>query len=378
MNTRLLSIVLLILCSFSSNIMANALMGEDEKGIKFNHSDWSTILKKASDEQKLIFVDCYTTWCGPCKIMAKQVFTDQEIGEFFNQKFINVKLDMEKEPGISLKKTFAVNAYPTLLVIDANQNIIHKCVGALQKEELIKFATDAINGTGTLATYHEKYKKEGATNKEFVIDYLQKLEAAFESEKINQVIDSYFAQLEKKDLLEKENWILLNKYVHSINNKVFQILLKNQKEFVEALGQKEVEDKVYYTFMREGRELCDKKEDGNFVLNQSKKKDFLSQLEKNDVRNKDQILAYSEISISRTTNNWESYIQQVSNYLKEGIIDKSAMSLYNYALPVERAVKDMDMRKEVAAWCDMGMEIEGINSGFADAFQKLKNQLIQK
>lgn len=379
MNTRLLSIVLVILFSFSNNIMANSLTDENEvKGIKFDHSDWSTILKKAADVQKLVFIDCYTTWCGPCKMMAKNTFTQQEVGEFFNKNFINVKLDMEKEPGKSLKTILGVNAYPTLVVINAKQEIIHKTVGALQKEELLKFATEALKGTGTLSSYHAKYKKEGVANKKFVLEYLQKLEAANEKEQMAKVINRYFEQLEKKDLLEKENWNLLKKYVESIQNKAFLLMLNNQSDFIKVFGQKEVEDKVYFTFLREGNQLCDKKENGDFVLNQEKNENFLKQLKMNKVKNKDMIKAYSEISTTRNLKDWKAYIDTISEYLKKDIIDKGAMSLYNYALPIERAVQDKELRAKVAEWCDMGMKIEGINPGFVNAFQQLKGKLVEK
>lgn len=378
MNTKRIASLLLILCAFFNLTIAETRENEEqEKGIKFNHSDWNNILKKASEEQKLIFVDCYTTWCGPCKMMAKKTFTQEEVGNFFNKNFINVKLDMEKEPGLSLKKSFGVTAYPTLLVIDAKQNVIHKKVGALQKEELIQFAKEALNGSGTLSSYHDKYKKLGVSDKAFVLEYLLKLEEANEKQLLAKVINLYFEQLEKKDLLEKENWDLLKKYVSSIHNKAFQLVLKNQNEFIEVIGQKEVEDKVYFTFLREGNQLCDKKENGDFVLNKEKKKDFLKQLKKNNVRNKEMIKAYSEISTSRSLKDWKVYINSVSKYLNEDIIDKGAMSLYNYALPVERAVQDKDLRAEVAKWCDLGMKIEGLNAGFANAFKKLKGQLLE-
>jgi thioredoxin-related protein len=348
-----------------------------EKGIKFNHSKWNEILDLAAKNQKLIFMDCYTSWCGPCKIMAKKVFTDPEVGEFFNQNFINVKMDMEKEPGVSLKSTFAVNAYPTLLIIDEHSNIIHKCVGALQKDEFLKFAKEALNGTATLSHYHEKYKKEGVANKEFVLQYLLKLEAANEKEQLAEVINRYSDDLKKEDLLEKEYWNLLKKYVHSISNNAFQIVLKHQHEFINAFGQKEVEDKIYFTFLREGNQLCDKKENGDFLLNSEKKQRFLNHLKKNKVKNKEAIVAYSEISTARTLKDWKAYIHSISKYLEKGLIDNGPMSLYNYALPVEGAVKDSDLRLKAAEWCDMGMKIEGLHKAYFDAFQKLKNQLSQ-
>ena len=70
------------------------------QGIIFFEGTWKEALEKAKKEDKLVFVDSYTTWCGPCIKMAKNVFTQESVGSFYNQNFINIKLDMEKEDGV--------------------------------------------------------------------------------------------------------------------------------------------------------------------------------------------------------------------------------------------------------------------------------------
>lgn len=277
---------------------------------------------------------------------------------------------------MSLKTVFGVNAYPTLLIIDKQQNVIHKSVGAPQKEELLKFAKDALQGVETLSSYHEKYREEGVANKSFVVEYLNKLESANEKETLKQVVQAYFTQLEKSELLEQNSWDLFVKYVHSIDNKAFQIVFKHQQQFSEKFGLKAVEDKVYFTFLRCGNQLCDKLEDGTFVLNEDKKKNFLVELNANEVKNKSAIKAYSEISTARQLKDWNTYISSVSKYLKADVIDKGPMSLYNYALPTEKEVTDKKLRVEVAQWCEMGMKIEGLHQAYLDAFKKLKDKLI--
>ena len=64
-------------------------------GIDFFHGTWEEALEKAKKEDKLIFVDAYTTWCGPCKRMSKQVFPQDAVGEFYNKNFVSMKIDME-------------------------------------------------------------------------------------------------------------------------------------------------------------------------------------------------------------------------------------------------------------------------------------------
>ena len=69
------------------------------RSIVFREGNWEKILKQAKKEKKLIFVDCYTSWCGPCKMLAKNVFTQDKVADFYNTEFVCVKMDMEKGEG---------------------------------------------------------------------------------------------------------------------------------------------------------------------------------------------------------------------------------------------------------------------------------------
>lgn len=80
-------------------------------------------VKAALKENKLLFIDFYTTWCGPCKMMTKNVFPQKEVGDYFNHTFVCIKLDAEKEDeGKPYLQTYHVAAYPTFVVIDPKSN----------------------------------------------------------------------------------------------------------------------------------------------------------------------------------------------------------------------------------------------------------------
>ncbi len=67
------------------------------QGIKFEENlSWQQLLDKAKVTNKYIFVDCYATWCGPCKMMDKDVYTSGKVGYLFNEHFISVKVQMDK------------------------------------------------------------------------------------------------------------------------------------------------------------------------------------------------------------------------------------------------------------------------------------------
>ncbi len=115
------------------------------QGISFEHNkSWNDIVQKAKAENKLIFMDAYTVWCGPCKALQVRVFPDKQLGDYFNSNFINAKIDMERGEGPTLAAKFKVRAYPTLFFIDPNtQEIVVQALGYREVQDLLSIAKQA-------------------------------------------------------------------------------------------------------------------------------------------------------------------------------------------------------------------------------------------
>ncbi|MDO4212194.1 MAG: thioredoxin family protein [Bacteroidales bacterium] len=106
-------------------------------GIDFVHGPFAEALAQAVQEQKLVFMDCKTVWCGPCRAMAKNVFTLPRVGEFFRDRFVSVMMDMETGEGPDLSHRYKVKAYPTMLVLDAEGNELGRIVGYRDAEAFL-------------------------------------------------------------------------------------------------------------------------------------------------------------------------------------------------------------------------------------------------
>lgn len=111
---------------------AFTIKNEDpKKGIKFFEGTFQEALTEAKETNKLIFLDAYAAWCGPCKRMSAYVFTNEQVGEYYNENFINVKMDMEKGEGPVLAQQLRVSAYPTLFFINGEGKVTYNHVGYL-------------------------------------------------------------------------------------------------------------------------------------------------------------------------------------------------------------------------------------------------------
>lgn len=102
---------------------------DNKEGIQFSTLNFEQALKQAALEKKLVFMDCYTVWCGPCQKMNRQVFTQKEAGDYFNKHFISLKMDMEKGEGPELGKKYGVEGYPTMFILDTEGQVVGKVYG---------------------------------------------------------------------------------------------------------------------------------------------------------------------------------------------------------------------------------------------------------
>ncbi len=142
------------------------------QGIKFeeNH-DLYAALAKAKAENKLVFIDAYAEWCGPCKVMARDIFPQKEVGDFFNTRFINLKLDMEKGDNVALAKKYEVRAYPTYLFLDSDGKLVHKGLGSMPADQFVEVAKVAADTENNYAALSKKIKsgdRSYATIKKFL------------------------------------------------------------------------------------------------------------------------------------------------------------------------------------------------------------------
>jgi thioredoxin-related protein len=139
-------------------ILVSSLHVQAQQGINFQKAaSWQGVLDTAKKQHKYIFVDCYATWCEPCKAMDENVYNEKHVGDAFNEKFISVKLQMDKTPKDderirnwysvveTLEQYYHVNVYPTFLFFDEEGTPVHKAVGYREAVDFVKLAADAQN-----------------------------------------------------------------------------------------------------------------------------------------------------------------------------------------------------------------------------------------
>lgn len=121
-----------------------SIRANEGEGIKFFEGTWQAALTKSAAENKLIFLDISTSWCGYCKKLKQTTFADKKTGVYFNERFINVELDAEQGEGKRLAQKFGVSGYPTLLLVDKNENALLTSEGYHDADDLINLIKSTV------------------------------------------------------------------------------------------------------------------------------------------------------------------------------------------------------------------------------------------
>ena len=208
------------------------------QGVNFEHITFDEALAKAKAENKLVFMDCYTSWCGPCKYMTETIFPQEKAGEFFNPKFVCVKFDMEKGEGPELAKRFGVRAYPTFLILRPDGTVQHKIVGGGDLDKFIAKVEKGLNEKTSL-DYLNKIHEKGKMNKKQLMTYSVVLNEAYEKDKSEKVGKELDAVLKEKDKMKKEYWPILERSPYGSDN--FKLVLNNIGTFNKNIGKENVD-----------------------------------------------------------------------------------------------------------------------------------------
>jgi thioredoxin-related protein len=196
-----------------------------QTGIKFEESNFKTILEKAKKENKLIFLDAFTTWCGPCKLMAKNIFPLQTVGDYYNANFVNAKIDMEKGEGIEIAKKYKVQAYPTYLFIDGDGKEVHRTLGYVLEKDFIQFGKDALNPESRISTLLKRFD-DGEKDPEFLKSLAEKTMYG-DKEVFSKILTRYIEVNKGKDLTKDDvNLILMS--MSSSDDPTYKIFKENK------------------------------------------------------------------------------------------------------------------------------------------------------
>lgn len=208
--------------------------------IVFFKGTFEEALVQAKKDKKQLFVDCYTTWCGPCKMLDRNVFSNPELGKYVNENYIPLKLDMERE-GAPQSEAYQIGSYPTMLILDATGAEKSRIIGYRDASQLMQM----LNSRSSQATsemvqiYKQKYDG-GQRDVEFLKNYINELSKANRS--YEMPFNDYLEQ--KKDAFTKEELKWFFDISNYYNASSTRIIISEKSKIVDQVGKEAYQAKM--------------------------------------------------------------------------------------------------------------------------------------
>ncbi|PWK28933.1 thioredoxin [Arcicella aurantiaca] len=214
---------------FTTIFLSITILSIHAQEINFEKGSWQETVAKAKAQSKPIFIDFFTTWCGPCKQLEQKVYSKPEVIQKMNANFINFKIDAEKGEGPDLARKFDVSAYPFLVWADKNQNVLLTDAGYMPVNEFLKSVDNALNQyrEGRLEDYETQYRA-GKREANFLVDFINKRHVMVMDNR--ELVEQYLLATPATDQTSERTLKLLSQNTFTLNGKAIE-LLQNQNAF---------------------------------------------------------------------------------------------------------------------------------------------------
>lgn len=217
------------------------------QGIEFYDGGFDAALNKATQENKVLFIDFYADWCGPCKRMVAEVFPDKTLGEYFRDRIVSIQLDTEAEENKHLVKRFNIKSIPTLVFLDAGNKVLSQTEGALPAEGLLRQARIAVGDSPEFTKLYSKYQSSkndlelGQQVLQDAAGYLNTLEG-IEYDKWLVRLERVFKEYSRKklgpDMINAQDYSIIYSFEPEpeAGNEIAEFIVANIQQFIDNVG----------------------------------------------------------------------------------------------------------------------------------------------
>lgn len=116
--------------------------------VRFESRSTDAVRAMAAERNKLVFIDLFATWCPPCRMMEREVFSREDVGEFMAERFVCAQYDVDKSTGRALMRKYGVRSVPTYMIFDIEGELLGSITGGSSAGEFMKSVERILAGSG--------------------------------------------------------------------------------------------------------------------------------------------------------------------------------------------------------------------------------------
>ena len=206
-----------------------------QESIQFQDIPFKDLIAKAKKENKIVFLDAYASWCGPCKLMEKNVFTKKSVGDYYNANFVNARFDMEKGEGREIATKYGVRSYPTYLFLNGDGELISQNLGYMEESVFLAMAQDINSPNNKKGSLKDRFAN-GEKDPEFLINVM-KLNSSSDFDFAKKASERYFENKKKTEELSKDDIGFLLFFLKSVEDPNYKIFTSKKADIIKYLPE---------------------------------------------------------------------------------------------------------------------------------------------
>jgi len=318
------------------------------QGMKFFEGTWDQLKAEAKKQHKPFMVDCYTSWCGPCKMMATKIFPQKEVGDFYNANFICYSLDMEKGEGPDVSKTYGVKVYPTLIYFNPEGEMMHRVSGGLPANDLLEEGRMALDPQNNFVGRIKRFNA-GEKDTVFLLELIALARYA-DDDVLEKALNTYWNVVPEKDLYSNVNWERFKILDNNINSPEYYYVKSHKAAFSTKYGEDEITktllEKAAYSIQRAA-------ETGNEKLMKQAKAIL-------DSSNMDDVVKFAsqgELMFYKSTGDIKKFGMLARKYVDKYAKD-NADELNNMAFEAATGNDDTELLHDAEKWSEQSIKIK--------------------
>ncbi len=305
-----IALILVLFCTMANHVMA----GDDDKpGIKFRDITFKQAVAAAKAENKLVFLHGFADWCHYCMYMKDSVYTDKEVGDFFNANFVSIRMDLEKE-GAELNKALMLHTFPGMFFYDANGELVHRAAGRRYRQPFMELGREALDPNRQMRTFKRKYEDGTATP--YQVQFYFRMEEVAGMDAQLQIND-YLLKQPDSAFTSANNWRIMYDIVKDPTLPMMKRIIGNKKALEAKYTPDSINNKLlnlYYSYLigyvqrldSTGYEAAKKQVRGINGL---------------DIREK--IVAWTELNKMKMKSQWDTYKIESQKFAEKYAMDDS-------------------------------------------------------
>jgi thioredoxin-related protein len=338
-------------------MLASTITFANENGTKFIEAPWKEVVSKAKEENKLIFVDAYTDWCGWCKVMDKNTFSDSTIAAFLHEYFIPAKFDMEEGDGLKLTMKFGVTSFPSFFVFNTGGRRVFTTVGYQPPEDFIEELKKAVDP--------QHWDDAPGVNDKIDLQYPDIYKKSYQEDEDGhrQMPDSteiaeYFAQV--KNWQSEINWLVMQRF--RAGKKYDQIFFDNIDKYYELFYDEDVTNRIY-------RLLHDRLYEATEEKSEEMLNDIITLVYKYLPERQDETADNCKMTFYERTEDWDNYFITVKDIIdRRGFDDHRTIN--DYSWKIYENVDNKESIKAAIGWMEV-ITKESTNWAYWDTYAAL-------